>query len=80
MQRRQAVRAVILSETDNTVLLLRMKHPDRPGDFWLLPGGGVKPHESPVEALRRGRFPLSSTDSSPTVRARHRSPKGATYE
>ena len=30
-----------------------MQHPDSPGDFWLLPGGGVKPHETSVEALRR---------------------------
>ena len=52
-QRRQAVRAVILSEADHTVLLLRMQHPDRQSDFWLLPGGGVKPHETPIEALRR---------------------------
>ena len=53
MQRRKAVRALVLSEPDHRVLLLRMQHPDRPGEFWLLPGGGVKPHETPVEASRQ---------------------------
>ena len=53
MRRRQAVRALILSETDHSVLLLRMQRPDRSGDFWLLPGGGIKPDEDHLSALRR---------------------------
>ena len=53
MQVRQAVRALILSEEDQSVLLLRMQRPDRTGDFWLLPGGGVKPNEDRLDALRR---------------------------
>ena len=53
MQRRDAVRAVILCEADHSVLLLRMQRPDRPGHFWLLPGGGVKPGEDRVAALCR---------------------------
>ena len=53
MRRRQAVRALILSETDQSVLLLRMQRPDRSGDFWLLPGGGIKPDEDHLSALRR---------------------------
>ena len=53
VRRRQAVRALILSEHDRAVLLLRMQRPDAPGDFWLLPGGGLKPGESRLEALRR---------------------------
>ena len=53
MRRRQAVRALILSEADQSVLLLRMQRPDRPGDFWLLPGGGIKPDEDHLDALRR---------------------------
>ena len=53
MRRRQAVRALILSEDEACVLLLRMRRPDRPGDFWLLPGGGVHPGEERLDALRR---------------------------
>ena len=53
MRRRQAVRALILSEDDQSVLLLRMQRPDRSGDFWLLPGGGIKPDEDGLDALRR---------------------------
>ena len=53
MRRRQAVRALILSEADQSVLLLRMQRPDGPGDFWLLPGGGIKPDEDRLDALRR---------------------------
>ena len=53
MKRRQAVRALILSEPGESVLLLRMQRPDRPGDFWLLPGGGIKPGEGRLDALRR---------------------------
>ena len=53
MRRRQAVRALILSEPDESVLLLRMLRPDRAGHFWLLPGGGIKPDEDRLDALRR---------------------------
>ena len=53
MRQRQAVRALILSAPDERVLLLRMQRPDRPGHFWLLPGGGIKPDEDRLSALRR---------------------------
>ena len=53
MRRRQAVRALILSETDQSVLLLRMQRPDRSGDFWLLPGGGIKPDEDHLSAFHQ---------------------------
>ena len=52
IQMRHAVRALILSET-NEVLLLKMEHPTRSGELWLLPGGGVKSNEDPVDALQR---------------------------
>ncbi|MCY3857653.1 MAG: NUDIX domain-containing protein [Gammaproteobacteria bacterium] len=52
VQIRHAVRALILSDT-NEVLLLRMAHPTRGSEFWLLPGGGVRSNEDPVDALRR---------------------------
>ena len=53
MRRRQAVRALILSKDEQCVLLLRMQRPDRSGDFWLLPGGGIKACEDRLDALRR---------------------------
>ncbi|MYB38685.1 MAG: NUDIX hydrolase [Gammaproteobacteria bacterium] len=53
VKRRQAVRALIVSEPDESVLLLRMQRPDRAGDFWLLPGGGVKPNEDQLDAPLR---------------------------
>ena len=53
MEVRQAVRALILSEEDQSVLLLRMQRPDQAGDFWLLPGGGIEPNEHRLDALRR---------------------------
>ena len=53
LRRRQAVRALVVSEPDESVLLLRMQRPDAAGDFWLLPGGGVKPDEGRLDALRR---------------------------
>ena len=50
---RHAVRAVVLSEPDPSVLLLRMQRPDGAGDFWLLPGGGIQAGEDSLAALRR---------------------------
>ncbi len=52
VQIRHAVRALILSDT-NEVLFLRMAHPTRGGEFWLLPGGGVRSNEAAVDALKR---------------------------
>ena len=53
MRTRQAVRALILCEAEGSVLLLRMQRPDRPGHFWLLPGGGINVGEGRLAALRR---------------------------
>jgi 8-oxo-dGTP pyrophosphatase MutT (NUDIX family) len=47
---REAVRAVIL-DGDQRVLLVRFEFPTR--TVWALPGGGVDPGETDVEALRR---------------------------
>jgi len=43
VRRRQAVRALIVSEPDESVLLLRMQR--LAGDLWLMPGGGIKPKD-----------------------------------
>ena len=51
---REGVRALIIDEADN-VLLLRFAWLgcDAPGGFWANPGGGIEPGESRLEALRR---------------------------
>ncbi|PWJ26766.1 8-oxo-dGTP pyrophosphatase MutT (NUDIX family) [Branchiibius hedensis] len=51
---RHSVRALILDEDDN-VLLLRFRW-DNPGgvtEFWAYPGGGIEPGESALQALQR---------------------------
>lgn len=79
VQTRQAVRALILSNNDE-VLLLRMEHPERSGDFWLLPGGGVKLGEDPVVAQRREVWEETGMNlsASPTLiwRRTHRFKRG----
>lgn len=47
---RQAVRALVVDPADR-VLLVRFEFPDV--TVWALPGGGVEPGESAVEALER---------------------------
>ncbi|MBK9475906.1 MAG: NUDIX domain-containing protein [Tetrasphaera sp.] len=54
---RRAVRGVILDD-DDRVLLCRFSAPhpavpDGADGVWAAPGGGVEPHENPIEALRR---------------------------
>lgn len=54
---RMAVRAVILDD-DDRVLLCRFSAPhpavpDGAEGVWAAPGGGVEPHENPLEALSR---------------------------
>ena len=53
VQRRRAVRALVLAAPGARVLLLRFRHPYADGDLWVTPGGGVHPGECDVEALRR---------------------------
>lgn len=48
---RQAVRALVL-DPDDRVLLVRFVFP-RTGERWALPGGGLEPGETHLEALRR---------------------------
>ena len=51
--RRQSVRIAVVDGADR-LLLLRTKDPARPDELWWeLPGGGVEPHEAPVEAAKR---------------------------
>ncbi len=47
---RQAARALIV-DPDDRVLLVRFEFPA--GTRWALPGGGIEPGESPVDAVRR---------------------------
>ena len=51
---RQAVRALLLDEADQ-VLLVHFRWPglDPPGGFWACPGGGIEPGEPAETALRR---------------------------
>ncbi len=51
---RQAVRAVLLDQADN-ILLVHSNWPELqiPDGFWACPGGGVEEDETPIEALRR---------------------------
>ncbi|MFJ1755748.1 NUDIX hydrolase [Kitasatospora sp. NPDC088134] len=53
VERRRAVRVVLL-DPDGRVLLLRGTDPAVPGtEWWITPGGGIEPGESPIEAARR---------------------------
>ena len=47
---RQAVRAILLTP-DDRVLLMRVDYGG--GDWWITPGGGSEPGETPEQALRR---------------------------
>ena len=47
---REATRAVVLAP-DRHVLLVRFEFPQ--ASRWALPGGGIEPGETPVDALRR---------------------------
>lgn len=48
---REAVRALVI-DPDDRFLLVRFEFPDA-GTRWALPGGGIEPGESTVDALRR---------------------------
>ena len=50
---RNAVRALILSEPGDRLLLVRLFVPDSGKYIWLAPGGGIEAGETPLEALHR---------------------------
>ena len=52
-QRRSAVRALLVAEPEQRVLLIRMHVPDTDRMIWLAPGGGIEPGESEHDALTR---------------------------
>lgn len=49
---RRAVRAILLTP-DREVLLMRVRPPDGAAAFWITPGGGMEPGETPEACLRR---------------------------
>ena len=53
VRERRAARALVLSQPDNLILLLRFRSPVAGADMWLLPGGGAHPGEDECETLRR---------------------------
>jgi 8-oxo-dGTP pyrophosphatase MutT (NUDIX family) len=52
---RQAVRALLISPQEQ-LLLIKIIEPQSKRAFWLTPGGGVDPSESPTAGLKREIF------------------------
>lgn len=52
IQVRHAARGILLT-ADEEVLLMRMSFPWRSNDLWILPGGGIEPGESALDAVIR---------------------------
>ncbi|MCL4298355.1 MAG: NUDIX domain-containing protein [Anaerolineae bacterium] len=55
MIERQAVRALLVSPEEE-LLLIKIVDPQSQRAFWLTPGGGMDPGESPAASLRREIF------------------------
>jgi 8-oxo-dGTP pyrophosphatase MutT (NUDIX family) len=53
MIHRKAVRALLVRDSDDRVLLMKARLPDRNVDLWLTPGGGTEMGETPDESLFR---------------------------
>ena len=70
---RRAVRALILTP-ERHVLLLRIHTPDGADRFWIAPGGGLEPDETPEDGLRRElseELGLTGFEIGPLVWRRH---------
>lgn len=50
---RQAVRALMISDPGDELLLIRLLVPDSGKHIWLTPGGGIEGTEQPLAALQR---------------------------
>ena len=50
---RQAVRALLVAEPEQEVLLIHTHVPDTDTLIWLAPGGGLHPDETPMQGLLR---------------------------
>jgi 8-oxo-dGTP pyrophosphatase MutT (NUDIX family) len=50
---RQAVRALLVAEPEQEVLLIHTLVPDTNTLIWLVPGGGLEPDETPLQGLFR---------------------------
>lgn len=46
---------VFLFDSDNRLVLIKRTRPGR-DPYWVLPGGGIEPGETPTEAVRREAF------------------------
>lgn len=53
MIHRKAVRALLVRDSDDRVLLMKARLPDRKLYLWITPGGGIEAGETPDESLIR---------------------------
>lgn len=53
MIQRNAVRALLLSEPNDLLLLTKIFLPDQEKHIWITPGGGIEPGEKPTASLMR---------------------------
>lgn len=70
---RYSVRAILLTP-NHDVLLMRIRPPDGQAPFWITPGGGMEPGETPETCLRRElgeELGLSDFTAGPIVWRRH---------
>jgi 8-oxo-dGTP pyrophosphatase MutT (NUDIX family) len=70
---RRAVRALVLTP-QREVLLMRIHAPEGSESFWITPGGGMEPDETPEQALRRElaeELGLADFEIGPPVWRRH---------